>query len=170
MADGQASDAGAVLFTCNFNRVRSPMAEALFKLMLGRDVFVDSCGLWRAPADEDEPADAVQADPFVGMVMAEIGYQLIHHRTKTFDDLEDTSFDMVISLTPESQDRAVALARGRAAEIEYWPTFDPTQVEGSREARLAAYRQVREELSRRISERFGAPMPVPIDLAPRGAL
>jgi protein-tyrosine-phosphatase len=166
----QAKVAGAVLFTCNFNRVRSPMAEALFKLMLGRDVFVDSCGLWHAPADEDDPVDAIQADPFVGMVMAELGYQLVHHRAKTFDDLEDTSFDLVISLTPESQHRALELARGRAAEIEYWPTFDPTQVEGSRDVRLAAYRQVRDELSQRIAERFGAPKPVPIDLAPRGAL
>jgi protein-tyrosine-phosphatase len=166
----EAPVAGAVLFTCNFNRVRSPMAEALFKLMLGRDVFVDSCGLWRAPVDDDEPGDAIQADPFVGMVMAEFGYQLTHHRTKTFDDLEDTSFDVVISLTPESQHRAVELARGRAAEIEYWPTADPTLVEGSRDVRLAAYRQARDEIAGRIAERFGAPMPVPIDLAPRGAL
>jgi protein-tyrosine-phosphatase len=165
-----ADVAGAVLFTCNFNRVRSPMAEALFKLMLGRDVFVDSCGLWQAPADDDEPGDAIQADPFVGMVMAEVGYQLTHHRAKTFDDLEDTSFDLVISLTPESQDRAVELARGRAAEIEYWPTADPTLVEGSRDVRLAAYRQVRDEIAGRIAARFGAPIPLPIDLAPRGAL
>jgi protein-tyrosine-phosphatase len=161
---------GAVLFTCNFNRVRSPMAEALFKLMLGRDVFVDSCGLWRGPLEPDEPADAVQADPFVGRVMAEVGYDLIHHRTKTFDELEDTSFDLVISLTLESQQRALEIARGRAADIEYWPTSDPTLVEGSRDVRLAAYRQVRNELARRIAERFGAPLPAPIDLAPPRAL
>jgi protein-tyrosine-phosphatase len=161
---------GAVLFTCNFNRVRSPMAEALFKLMLGRDVFVDSCGLRHALADEDDPIDAIQADPFVGLVMSEVGYQITHHRTKTFDELEDTSFDLVISLTPESQHRAVELARGRAAEIEYWPTFDPTLVEGSRDVRLGAYRQVRDDLARRIAERFGGVVPVPIDLAPRGAL
>jgi protein-tyrosine-phosphatase len=161
---------GAVLFTCNFNRVRSPMAEALFKLMLGRDAFVDSCGLRHALVDADDPIDAIQADPFVGLVMAELGYQITHHRTKTFDELEDTSFDLVISLTPESQHRAVELARGRAADLEYWPTFDPTLVEGSREVRLAAYRQVRDDLARRIAERFGGEVPVPIDLAPRGAL
>jgi protein-tyrosine-phosphatase len=169
-ADARMDVPGAVLFTCNFNRVRSPMAEALFKLMLGRDVFVDSCGLQHAPTDEDEPSDAIQADPFVGVVMAELGYDLFHHRTKTFDELEDSSFDLVISLTPESQSRASELARRRAADIEFWPTSDPTLVEGSREAQLAAYRQVRDELARRISERFGAPLPVPIDLAPRGAL
>jgi protein-tyrosine-phosphatase len=161
---------GAVLFTCNFNRVRSPMAEALFKLMLGRDVFVDSCGLQHAPADSDESDDAIQADPFVGLVMAEVGYQLIHHRAKTFDELEDSSFDLVISLTPESENRAAELARRRAADIEFWPTSDPTLTEGSWEVRLAAYRQVRDELAGRIAERFGAAMPVPIDLPPRGAL
>ena len=161
---------GAVLFACNYNRVRSPMAEALFKLMLGRDVFVDSCGLQHAPAEADDSGDAIQADPFVGLVMAELGYEIIHHRTKTFDELEDASFDLVISLTPESQHRAVELARGRAAEIEYWPTFDPTLVEGSRDVRLAAYRQVRDDLARKIAERFGGVLPAPIDLAPRSAL
>ena len=170
-AEARAHVPGAVLFTCNFNRVRSPMAEALFKLMLGRDVFVDSCGLNHAAAEaDDEAVDEIQADPFVGVVMAEVGYQLIHHRAKTFDELEDSSFDLVISLTPESQSRAAELARRRAADIEFWPTPDPTLVEGSREVRLAAYRQVRDELAQRIAERFGAPIPVPIDLAPRGAL
>jgi protein-tyrosine-phosphatase len=170
VVDLRSTAPGAVLFTCNFNRVRSPMAEALFKLMLGRDVFVDSCGLHHTPADPDEPSDAVQADPFVGIVMSEVGYRLTHHRAKTFDDLEDTSFDLVISLTLESQNRALEVARGRAADIEYWPTADPTLVEGSREVRVAAYRQVRDELAQRISERFGAAVPAPIDLAPPRAL
>jgi protein-tyrosine-phosphatase len=169
-ADAALNSPGAVLFTCNFNRVRSPMAEALFKLMLGRDVFVDSCGLGHARTDEDESGDAVQADPFVGVVMAEVGYELVHHRVKTFDELEDSSFDLVISLTLESQQRASELARRRAADIEYWPTPDPTLVDGSREVRLAAYRQVRDQLARRIAERFGAAVPAPIDLPPRGAL
>ena len=73
---------------------------------------------------------------------------------KTFDDLDDNSFDLVISLTPEAQHRAVEMTRGRAAEIEYWPILDPTLSEGSREARLAAYREVRDALARRIGARF----------------
>jgi protein-tyrosine-phosphatase len=147
---------GAVLFACNFNQVRSPMAEALLKLLVGKAVFVDSCGLKRAPPlnedDEDGPA---RADPFAEAVMAEVGYDLSWHRTKTFSELDDHSFDLVISLTPEAQHRSVELARGRAADIEYWPTQDPTLTEGSREARLAAYREVRDGLTRRIAERFG---------------
>ena len=140
---------GAVLFACNFNRVRSPMAEALLKRALGDRVYVDSCGLKLEPTEAGEGAD-----PFVRSVMEEISVDLARHAPKTFDDLEDASFDLVISLTPEAQHRAVEMTRGRAAEIEYWPTFDPTLAEGSRDARLAAYREVRDHLAKRIAERF----------------
>lgn len=138
---------GAVLFACNFNQVRSPMAEALTKLMYGNRVYVDSCGL--------KPEEGV--DPFVTIVIDEVGADISRHRTKSFDDLVDTSFDLVISLTPHAQHRAVELARGRAIEIEYWPIMDPTLASGSREAVLDAYRATRDDLRRRILERFGRP-------------
>jgi protein-tyrosine-phosphatase len=160
------------LFACNLNQVRSPMAEVLLKRLVGDRVYVDSCGV-RLPGDEpDEPVEdgGVGVDPFVEAVMAELGCHLAHHRPKTFEDLETSSFDLVVSLTPEAHDRAMELARGRAAEIEYWPVGDPTLVEGSREVRLAGYRQVRDALARRIAERFGSLGPSPIDLAPHGAL
>jgi protein-tyrosine-phosphatase len=139
---------GAVLFACNFNRVRSPMAEALMKLAYGTAIFVDSCGL---KADPEETG----MDPFAAAVLEELGVETGGHRPKTFDALEDDSFDVVISLTAEAQHRAVELSRGRAVEIEYWPTYDPTLVTGSREQRLEAYRQVRDELYGRIRRRFG---------------
>jgi protein-tyrosine-phosphatase len=170
---GGAPAPGAVLFACNFNQVRSPMAESLLKQLVGDRVYVDSAGLKRAPMvhddvrDEDVPAGV---DPFAQEVMAELGCDLARHRPKTFDELEDFSFDLVVSLTPEAHHRALDLARGRAADIEYWPTHDPTLTEGSREARLAVYRQVRDGLARRILERFGDLAPSPIDLAPPGAL
>lgn len=143
----------AVLFCCNFNQVRSPMAEALMKHLIGTRIFVDSCGLRRARFDPDE--DDMEVDPLAAQVMKELGVDLTRHRCKTFAELEDDSFDLVISLTPEAQHRAVELARGRAAEIEYWPTLDPTLTEGSREHRLEAYRQVRDSLAERIVNRFG---------------
>jgi protein-tyrosine-phosphatase len=149
---------GAVLFACNFNQVRSPMAEALLKRLVGDRVYVDSCGLKRPAMVHDDVADedvAAGIDPFAEAVMAELGCDLARHRPKTFADLEDSSFDLVVSLTPEAQHRSVELARGRAADIEYWPTHDPTLTDGSREARLEAYRQVRDALARRIAERFG---------------
>jgi protein-tyrosine-phosphatase len=137
---------GAVLFACNHNRVRSAMAEGLMKRLFGDRVYVDSCGV--KAGDEGEP------DPFVVAVMDEAGIDMTGHRSKTFDDLEETSFDTVISLTPEAQHRAVELSRGRAVDIEYWPTFDPTLVMGSREVVLEAYRGVRDALEARILERF----------------
>ncbi|ODT86549.1 low molecular weight phosphatase family protein [Phenylobacterium sp. SCN 70-31] len=143
----------AVLFCCNFNQVRSPMAEALLKTFAGTRIFVDSCGLKRGDFDPDE--DDMEVDPLAAEVMREVGVDLSRHRCKTFDELEDDSFDLVVSLTPEAQHRAVELARGRSAEIEYWPTLDPTLTEGSREHRLEAYRQVRDGLVERIRRRFG---------------
>jgi len=139
---------GAVLFACNFNRVRSPMAEALLKQIAGDSIYVDSCGL------KLREGAGGGVDPFADAVMAEINCNLTRHDPKIFDDLLDSSFDLVISLTPEAQHRAVEMARGRATTIEYWPTFDPTLAEGSREARLAAYREVRDSLAVRIRERF----------------
>ena len=149
------------------------MAEALLKQLVGDRVYVDSCGLRRPAMVHDEVRDEdVEAgvDPFAQAVMAEIGVDLARHKPKIFADLEDSSFDLVVSLTPEAQHRAVELSRGRAADIEYWPTHDPTLTDGSREARLAAYRQVRDGLARRIQERFGDLAPAPIDLAPDPAL
>jgi len=155
MADaGSNRPPGAVLFACNHNRVRSPMAEGLLRRIAGDRIFVDSCGL-RHPRDEVVAFGAAnEADPLAAAVMAEVGCDLSGFRVKTFDELQDDSFDVVISLTPEAQHRAVEMARGRAAEIEYWPTADPTLAEGSREARLSAYRLVRDVLAQRIRRRF----------------
>lgn len=133
----------AVLFCCTMNAVRSPMAEGLLKRLHGTRIYVDSVGVRQG-----------EVDPFVVAVMEEIGIDVSHHRPKTFEQMEDDSFDLVVSLSPEAQHRAVELTRTNACEVEFWPTFDPTLVEGSREARLDAYRQVRDELERRIRDRF----------------
>jgi protein-tyrosine-phosphatase len=149
----QKREPAAVLFACNLNRVRSPMAEALLRRMAGDRIFVDSCGLKRAP-EADGADGAGEADPLAAAVMAEVGCDLSGFRAKTFGELDDDSFDLVISLTPEAQHRAVEMARGRAVQIEYWPIQDPTLEDGSREARLAAYRHVRDALAERIQRRF----------------
>ena len=120
------------------------------KLAYGDAVFVDSVGL-----KHEEGQDEV--DPFAAAVIDEAGGDLTGFHPKTFAELEDESFDVVISLTPEAQHRAVEIAREHAVDIEYWPTHDPTLVTGSREQILDAYREVRDELARRIEERFGRP-------------
>ncbi|WP_193370094.1 arsenate reductase ArsC [Pelagibius marinus] len=133
----------AVLFACTQNSVRSPMGEALLKHLLGHRIYVDSVGV-RSGA----------IDPFVIEVMDELGIDVSKHRAKSFDDLEDTSFDLIISLSPEAQHKAVDLTRTMACDVEFWNTFDPTLIEGSRETRLQAYRDVRDQLKKRIEERF----------------
>lgn len=141
----------SVLFACSFNSVRSPIAEAILKQLHRQRIFVDSVGV---------RSEAV--DPFAIAAMAEIGIDLAGHRSKTFDDLEDTSFDLIVTLTPEAHHRALEMTRTMAVDVEYWPTADPTAIEGSREAMLEAYRSVRDDLWDKISARFRAlPTPAP---------
>jgi protein-tyrosine-phosphatase len=134
---------GSVLFCCTLNALRSPMAEGIFKLLQNRRVFVDSVGV--------RPGEL---DPFAVAVMDEIGIDISRHRCKSFDHLEDTSFDLIISLSPEAHHRALEMTRTMACDVELWNTFDPSIVEGNREVRLDAYRDVRDTLVRRIRERF----------------
>ncbi len=134
---------GSVLFSCSQNAVRSPMAEGLMKHFYGNEVYVDSAGV-----------HAKEVDGFAVAVMDEIGIDITGHKEKTFDDLEDSSFDVVISLSPEAQHKAVEMTRTMACEVIFWHTFDPSVVEGGRETRLDAYRQVRDTLLARIREQF----------------
>jgi protein-tyrosine-phosphatase len=139
----------AVLFACGMNAVRSPMAAGLFGQMFGRTTYVGSAG-----ARKGEP------DPFAVAAMAELDIDISRHRPVTFEELEENeglNFDLIITLAPEAHHRALELTRTSGAEVEYWPTADPTAVEGSREQRLDAYRQVRDQLSARIRERFSGP-------------
>ena len=137
---------GSVLFCCTENALRSPIAAGIMKQLFGHRIYVDSAGL-----------RAGRLDPFAVAVMYEIGIDISSHQPKTFEDLEDTSFDLIISLSPEAQHHAVEMTRTMACEVEFWNTMDPSIVEGSRETRLEAYRQVRDGLMHRIRERF--PMP-----------
>jgi protein-tyrosine-phosphatase len=134
---------GSVLFCCTMNSVRSPMAEGILKALYPKQVFVDSAGVRKE-----------KVDPLAVEVMDEIGLDIARHRSKNFEDLEDSSFDLIISLSPEAQHTAVDMTRTMACDVEFWNTFDPTIVEGTREQRLAAYREVRDFLNRKIRERF----------------
>jgi len=123
------------------------MAAALFRHMFGRQAYVGSAGVRRG-----------ELDPFAVAVMEEIGLDIGKHRPMTFEELEDwegLNFDLIVTLAPEAHHKALDLTRTIAVEVEYWPTPDPTIVEGSREQRLDAYRAVRDQLTRRIKERFG---------------
>ena len=143
---------GSVLFACTHNAIRSPIAEAVMKYLHGHKVYVQSVGLRPEPID-----------PFAVAVLDEIGIDQSRHRPRSFDDLEDDYFDLVISLSPEAQHRAVELTRTSSCEIEFWPTMDPSLITGSREQRLDAYRALRDDLFARLRTRFppgGAPIMV----------
>jgi protein-tyrosine-phosphatase len=137
----------AVLFACGLNAVRSPMAAALFRHLFGRSSYVGSAGVRKG-----------ELDPFAVAAMEEIGLDIAKHRPATFEELEDLeglNFDLIVTLAPEAHHKALDLIRTLAVDVEYWPTADPTFAEGNREQRLDAYREVRDQLMRRIRQRFG---------------
>jgi protein-tyrosine-phosphatase len=135
----------AVIFACTQNVIRSPMAAAIMKHLYGHKVYVASAGL--------KPGEA---DPFVASVLDEIGIELGRHRPHSFAELEDSSFDVAISLSPEAHHWALEMTRTMAIATEYWPTQDPSATSGSREQILDSYRAVRDGLVERIRKRFGA--------------
>ncbi len=137
----------AVLFACGLNSVRSPMAMGLFRQLIGPPTYVASAGVRK-----DE------LDPFAVAAMEEVGVDIGRYRPMTFEELDEwegLNFDLIVTLAPEAHHKALELTRTLAAEVEYWPTADPTAVEGSREQRLNAYREVRDQLAERIKARFG---------------
>src|SRR5580692_1742857 len=139
----------AVLFACGLNSVRSPMAESLLQQMFPHALFFKSAGVRTS-----------YLDPFAVAVMAELGQDISGHKPITFEELEDwegLNFDLIITLAPEAHHRALEITRASAVDVEYWPTADPSAVEGNRTQRLDAYREVREQLLAHIQERFAKP-------------
>ncbi len=148
-APARSSRPQAVLFACGQNAVRSPMAAGLFRQLYGKQVYVASAGVQKG-----------ELDPFVVAVMDEIGIDISRHKPITFEELEDIeglNFDLIVTLSPPAHHKALELTRTVAADVEYWPTNDPTSAEGSREQRLDAYRTVRDQLMAHIRARFGRP-------------
>ncbi|MEP0709059.1 MAG: low molecular weight phosphatase family protein [Parvibaculum sp.] len=138
----------SVLFVCNLNAIRSPIAEAILKKTHGARIFVDSVGV--APAED--------ADPFAAEVLREAGIEPPARGPKDFDELDDvTSFDLIVALTPEARAKVEDLTRSSATDIEYWEIEDPlaSPTGGNRERRLDAYRTLRDRISRLIENRFG---------------
>ena len=136
---------GAVLFACSLNAIRSPMAAALMRHLYGTHVYIESCGV-----------RAGTLDPLAVVVMEEIGIDLSHFQPKSFETLADTSFDLIVTLSPQARHKALELTRAMAVEVEYWKVPDPSACDGSREQRLVAYREARDNILRFIKEHFGS--------------
>jgi protein-tyrosine-phosphatase len=136
----------SLLFACSENSVRSPMAEALAKRLYGQASYIDSVGV-----------RASDVDGFAAAALDELGIDVHRHHAKTFGDVDPSSFDLIVTLSPEAHHQALEFTRGAAVEVEYWPVSDPSAVEGSREMRLDAYRITRDQILARLKARFGAP-------------
>ncbi|AQS47073.1 MULTISPECIES: low molecular weight phosphatase family protein [Thioclava] len=142
----------SVLFACDHNSTRSPMAEGMMKKFYGTECYVQSVGV---------KAD-LEIDGFTIAVMAEIGVNLERHRARSFTELQEwgddlSAFDLVIALSPASQRQALELTRFFHLDVEYWPILDPTGIGETREAKLAAYRDTRDQIRRHLIDRFGPP-------------
>ncbi len=140
----------SVLFCCDHNSVRSPMAEGIMKKLYGTDCYIQSVGV----------KNDLEIDGFSVAVCQELGVELSRHRSRSFDEMEDwgddlSSFDLVLALSPASQRRALDLTRFYHLDVEYWPILDPTGLGESREARLSSYRQARDQIMERLIARWG---------------
>ncbi|ABE41494.1 protein tyrosine phosphatase [Rhodopseudomonas palustris BisB5] len=136
----------AVLFACGMNSVRSPMAEGILRQIAPRTMYVRSVGVKK-----------LELDPFAVAAMAEMGLDISKHKPMTFEELDDyegLNFDLIVTLSPEAHHKALELTRTSAVDVEYWPTFDPTGIDGNREQKLAAYRELGDSLMQRILKRF----------------
>jgi protein-tyrosine-phosphatase len=119
------------------------MAEAFARYYFGRSVYFASAGVRRG-----------ELDPLAVAAMEEVGIDIAGHRPHTFEDLEDASFDLIVTLSPEAHHKALEFTRTLAVDVVYWPTLDPSATEGTREHVLAAYRSVRDSLAKRIKAFF----------------
>lgn len=142
----------SVLFCCDHNAVRSPMAEGIMKKFYGAETYVQSVGVH----------NDMEIDGFAIAVCQEIGVELSRHRSRSFDEMEEwgehlSSFDMVIALSPASQRRALDLTRVYHLAVEYWPIMDPTGLGESREVKLNAYRQTRDQIIAHLTQLWGPP-------------
>ena len=146
----------SVLFCCDHNAVRSPMAEGIMKQFYGTDTYVQSVGV----------KNDLEIDGFSIAVCQELNVELSRHRSRSFDEMEEwgedlSSFDLVLALSPASQRRALELTRFYHIDVEYWPILDPTGLGETREAKLSSYRQARDQIIERLQQRWGDPTHIP---------
>ena len=140
----------SILFCCDHNAVRSPMAEGIMKKLYGTDTYVQSVGV----------INDLEIDGFSIAVCEEIGVELSRHRSRSFDEMERwgddlSSFDLIVALSPASQRRALELTHLFHLTVEYWPILDPTGIGETREMKLVSYRQTRDQIESKLREKWG---------------
>jgi arsenate reductase len=142
----------SVLFCCDHNAIRSPMAEGMMKKFYGTETYVQSAGVY----------NDMEIDGFSVAVCQEIDVELGRHRSRSFDEMQEwgddlSGFDLVVALSPGAQRKALDLTRYFHLDVEYWPIMDPSGIGETREAKLEQYRKARDQIRERMLERFGDP-------------
>ena len=140
----------SILFCCDHNAVRSPMAEGIMKKLYGTGTYVQSVGV----------INDLEIDGFSIAVCDEIGVELSRHRSRSFDEMERwgddlSSFDLIVALSPASQRRALELTRLFHLTVEYWAILDPTGIGETRETKLVSYRQTRDQILSKLRKNWG---------------
>ena len=140
----------SILFCCDHNAVRSPMAEGIMKKLFGTGTYVQSVGV----------INDLEIDGFSIAVCEEIDVELSRHRSRSFDEMEQwgdnlSSFDLIVALSPASQRRALELTRLFHLTVEYWHILDPTGIGETRETKLVSYRQTRDQIVNKLKEKWG---------------
>lgn len=125
-----------LLFVCVANSARSQMAEGIARALAPRGVQVWSAG-----------SRPTQVRPEAIAVLREIGIDISTHRSKAVADIPVEAVDAVVTLCAEEECPVVP---GRARRL-HWALPDPATATGDR---LPAFRQVRDELRRRIAAIF----------------
>ena len=144
---------GSVLFCCDHNAIRSPIAEGLAKLYYGKKIFIQSAGI----------LNDLEIDGFAISVCEEIGIKLAKHQPRSFLDMDQwgdriDSFDLVVALSETSKRKVIEATKSYAVKVIYWPIFDPTITVNRWEEKMVNYRKTRDQISKNLINYFGAPI------------
>jgi arsenate reductase (thioredoxin) len=128
-----------VLFLCTHNSARSQMAEGLLKSTAAERFEVASAG-----------TQATRVHPLAARVMAEVGVDVGGHTSKPVDEFLKQRWDYVITVC-DAANEACPVFPGQATRL-HWSFEDPSQATGTEAERLAAFRQVRDQIKNRLTD------------------
>lgn len=134
----------SILFLCQLNSVRSPMAEGLMRHAFPDVANIRSCGLYMGDVND-----------FMVTVMREKGVDMSGHAPAMLADLQDETFDHVIAFTKEAHEAAQSVFEDKPDTIvEFWPVVDPGQGSLDVRAMLNNYRAIRDNIDARLRRTF----------------
>ncbi len=140
------SGPGKLLFLCVANSSRSQMAEGIARRLLGSGALVQSAG-----------SSPSAVNPLAVTAMAEIGIDIDSQRSKSVQAIRPEDVETVVTLCAEE---VCPVFLGKAKRV-HWALPDPAAATGPDEARLAAFRKVRDDLVRRLEGYLGGRLEKP---------